>query len=410
MKRMLFLIVLLSLLITNVLGQPQKRKGEEELNDTIITLVKKIDDTKIVILLENEDFIVKVSLSNFKNNIDNWLKEEDKKLLDKVLKQSDKHITNLTNTNMNRRDFLKALAVTGAAFTIKANGGMDIFSQTVKNQAGKPVDLVAVMGGEPDAMFKRAIAEVGGMGKFVKKGQKVVVKPNIGWDKTPEEAANTNPILVGEIVRQCLAAGAKEVIVFDHTCDNWIKAYKNSGIEAAAKAAGAKVIPGNNEVDYKPISLPEGKKLTESTLHQAILNCDVWINVPILKHHGGANMSISMKNLMGICHDRRIFHSTDLQQCIADMCTLSKRPVLNVVDAYRVLKDNGPQGKSLADVVLAKALFLSQDIVAVDTAATKFFGQIRDMPLDHVSHIAAGQELNLGTMDIDKLNVKRVRM
>lgn len=311
---------------------------------------------------------------------------------------------------MDRRDFLKAAAVTGIGFTLKAKGGMDVMAQTVKSQSGKPVDLVAVMGGEPAAMFQKAIAEMGGMGKFIKKGQKVVVKPNIGWDKTPKLAGNTNPQLVSEIIKQCLAAGAKEVTVFDHTCDDWVKCYKNSGIEAAAKAAGAKVMPADQESYYRTISLPNGKKLKNAKVHQAILDCDVWINVPILKHHGGANLSISMKNLMGIVWDRRIFHSSDLQQCIADICTLQKKPVLNVVDAYRLLKTNGPQGKSEADVVNSKALFISQDIVAVDTAAAKFFGQVRNMPLDNVKHLANGQTLKLGTMNIDKLNVKRLKM
>ena len=312
---------------------------------------------------------------------------------------------------MDRREFLKTLAVTGAAFTVKMNGGLDVFAQTIKNSpTEKAVDLVAVMGGEPEEMFKKAIAEMGGIGKFVKNGQKVVVKPNIGWDKTPELAANTNPKLVGEIVSQCLTAGAKEVIVFDNTCDNWKKCYENSGIESAAKKAGAKILPANEESYYRKISLSKGKKLKNMKVHEAILDCDVWINVPILKCHGGANMSIAMKNLMGIIWDRKIFHISNLQQCIADMCTLSKKPVLNIVDAYRVLKTNGPRGKSTEDVVLSKALFISQDMVAVDTAATKFFNQTRDMPLEHVGHLAIGQEMKLGTMNIDKLNVKRIRL
>ncbi|GAB6012905.1 DUF362 domain-containing protein [Viscerimonas tarda] len=312
---------------------------------------------------------------------------------------------------MDRRDFLRALAVTGAVATIKSQSGMDVLAQTVTNtKTGKAVDMVAVMGGEPAAMFKKAIAELGGMGKFVKKGYKVAVKPNIGWDRAPERAGNTNPELVAEVVRQCIAAGAKEVVVFDHTCDDWIKCYKNSGIEAAAKAAGAKLVPANEESKYRTISLPQGKKLKEAKVHEAILDSDVWINLPILKHHGGANLSISMKNLMGIVWDRRIFHSSDLQQCIADICTLQKKPVLNIVDAYRTMKTNGPQGKSLTDVVDTKSLFVSQDIVAVDTAAAKFFNQVRDMPLDHVGYLANGQTLKLGTMDIDKLNVKRIKM
>ena len=252
---------------------------------------------------------------------------------------------------MDRREFLKTLALTGAAVTMKWDGVMDIMAQNTSQAGG--CDLVAVMGGEPAEMFRKAIAEFGGMGKFVKAGQKVVVKPNIGWDKVPELAGNTNPELVSEIIKQCFDAGAKEVVVFDHTCDDWRKCYKN---------------------------------------------------------HGGAKMTISMKNHMGIVWDRGFFHRNDLQQCIADICTISKPAVLNVVDAYRLMKTNGPRGKSEADVVLAKGLFMSPDIVAVDTAATKFFNQVEKMPLEVVGHLAKGEELKIGTMDINRLKVKRIKI
>jgi len=312
---------------------------------------------------------------------------------------------------MDRREFLKALAVAGVAATIKMSGPMSVLAQSVKNSVSDGgYDLVAVLGGEPEEMFRKAIAELGGMGRFVKAGQKVVVKPNIGWDKIPELAGNTNPKLVAEIVRQCLAAGAKEVTVFDHTCDDWRKCYKNSGIEEAAIAAGAKVVPAHEESYYREIELPRAKNLKKAKVHAALLDSDVWINVPILKNHGGAKMTISMKNHMGIVWDRGFFHKNDLQQCIADICTLSKPAVLNVVDAYRVMKTNGPRGKSAADVVNPKGLFVSTDIVAVDTAATKFFNQIESMPLDVVGHLAKGEELQVGTMDIEKLKVKRIKM
>ena len=311
---------------------------------------------------------------------------------------------------MDRRDFLKTLAVTGAVMTVQSSEAMDVLAQTFTNAGGNKVDLVAVMGGEPEAMFRRAIAEMGGMKSFIKPGQKVVVKPNIGWDKSPELAGNTNPKLITEIVKQCFAAGAKEVTVFDHTCDDWQKCYKNSGIEAAAKAAGAKVMPAHLESYYRNVSLPQGKKLKNAKIHEAILNCDVWINVPVLKHHGGAQLTISMKNHMGIVWDRGFFHQNNLQQCIADICTLQKKAVLNVVDAYRIVKTNGPQGRSVSDVVLTKGLFISQDIVAVDTAAAKFFNQVREMPLDTVGHLANGEALKIGTMNIDQLNVKRIKM
>ena len=312
---------------------------------------------------------------------------------------------------MNRRNFLRTVALTGAAFTLKESDAMSILSQSFDSaNAASAYDLVAVMGGEPDAMFRKAIAEMGGMSKFISKGDKVVVKPNIGWDQPIEMGANTNPKLVVEIIKQCFDAGAKEVTVFDHTCDNWRKCYANSGIEEAAKAAGAKVVPADQESYYKTVSIPKGKSLKTAKVHQAIVDCDKWINVPVLKNHGGAQLTISMKNHMGIVWDRGYFHANDLQQCIADICSYEKRAVLNVVDAYRLMKTSGPRGKSEADVVLSKGLFMSQDIVAVDTAAANFFNQVREMPIENVSHIGKAQELKLGTMNLESLNIKRVRI
>jgi len=312
---------------------------------------------------------------------------------------------------MERRFFLKAVALTGVASTFKWVDGLEVLAQTSKATAiNRGFDLVAVMGGEPEVMFRKAIAELGGMGKFVKPGYKVTIKPNIGWDRVPELAANTNPALVSEIIKQCLHAGAKEVNVFDHTCDDWRKCYKNSGIEEAVEAAGGKMLPGHDESYYREISLPKAVNLKTTKVHQAILDADVWINVPILKNHGGAKMSISMKNLMGIVWDRRFFHNHDLQQCIADCTTLDKRPVLNVVDAYRLMKSNGPQGKTADDVVTTKGLFLSTDIVAADTAATKFFNQVSAISLDTVGYIGKGEALGLGTTHLEKLNVKRIKV
>ena len=306
---------------------------------------------------------------------------------------------------MKRRYFLKAIAVTGVASTFKISNGMEILSQKTNGY-----DLVAVLGGTSDAMFRKAIAEMGGMGKYVKKGYKVVVKPNIGWDRTPELAANTNPDLISEIIKECFTAGAKEVVVFDHTCDDWRKCYTNSGIQAAVEKAGGKMMPAHEESYYRDVSLPAGVSLKTAKIHQAILDCDVWINVPVLKMHGGAKMSVSLKNLMGIVWDRRYFHNHDLQQCIADCNTLSKKAVLNIVDAYRVIKSNGPQGRSDDDVALAKGLFVSTDSVAVDTAAIKFFNQISAMELENVEHVGKAEALKVGTTHLEKLNVKRIKV
>jgi len=198
--------------------------------------------------------------------------------------------------------------------------------------------------------------------------------------------------------------------VFDHSCDDWRKSYANSGIEDAARAAGARVVPAHQESYYKSVSIPKGKSLKNAKIHQAIVDSDKWINVPILKNHGGAQLTISMKNYMGIVWDRGFFHANDLQQCIADVCTYEKRPVLNVVDAYRLMKTSGPRGRSLSDVVLSKGLFISQDIVAVDTAATNFFNQAREMPLENVTHIRKAEELGLGTTNLEKLRIGRLRV
>jgi uncharacterized protein (DUF362 family) len=311
-------------------------------------------------------------------------------------------------THMERRNFLKTALLGGIAGVVQLKS--NVLSASENISVKKENDLVAVMGGEPEVMYAKAIKAMGGISAFVKKGQKVVVKPNIGWDKKPEMAANTNPKLVAAIVKDCLAAGASEVVVFDHTCDEWQSCYKNSGIEDAAKAAGAKIAFAHDEKYYRDVQIPKGVRLKNAKIHESILDCDVWINVPVLKNHGGAKMTIAMKNFMGIVWDRRFWHANDLQQCIADCTTIAKMPVLNIVDAYRVMTQNGPKGKSDEDVQMGKALFMSSDIVAVDTASVRFFNQFREMKLEDVGHIGQADKMKVGTSDIDKLTIERIKI
>jgi len=310
---------------------------------------------------------------------------------------------------MKRRDFFKSAAALGLTSILTPSNL--IGAPTEKSiSVDKGTDLVAVMGGEPEAMLIRALNEMGGIKKYVKKGQTVLIKPNIGWDKAPEMAANTNPQLVGALVKLCKSAGAAKVIVFDHTCSNWEKSYQNSGISEAVMAAGGRMLPGNDESYYKEVELPHGVKLTKAKIHQAVLDCDVWFNVPVMKHHGGAKNSLSMKNLMGIVWDRKTFHLNDLHQCIADIATFHKKPALNIIDAYRMMKSNGPQGKSEADVVMLKSLIMSPDYVAADTAAVKLFSQVQPVDINTVKHIALAEKAKVGTQNLEKLNVKRIKM
>ena len=311
---------------------------------------------------------------------------------------------------MTRKDFLKAVAIAGMTTIFSSAAPFSVLAQQGKNAAGADVDLVALMGGEPGPMFEKGIEVLGGMKRFVDRGAKVVIKPNIGWDKKPELAANTNPELIVAMINAAKDCGAKEIVVFDNTCDNWRKCYENSGIEEAAKKAGAIVMPANEERHYREVSLPKAKVLKKTQIHQAILDCDVWFNVPVLKNHGGAKMTIAMKNLMGIVRDRQAFHRLGLDQAIADIGTYEKPACLNVVDAYRAMKSNGPRGRNEADVVTPKCLFMSTDPVAVDVAAIRTFNQFQKMPLENVRYVAMAEELNLGVADLSKLNVERVRM
>lgn len=303
---------------------------------------------------------------------------------------------------MKRRDFLKHSLIVGASVTLPGIFG----NYYAKSSYTKPstYDLVAIKGGEPDVMFDEAIKYFGGIKNFVKKNQKVLIKPNIGWDTSPERAANTNPKLVAQVIKHCFEAGAKEVYVFDHTCDDWKRAYSNSGIEKAVKDAGGTIVPGNSESYYQEISINFGKVLTKTKVHELILDTDVFINIPVLKHHGSAKLTIAMKNMMGVVWDRGYWHRNDLHQCIADYSTYTKKPVLNIVDAYYVMKQNGPRGVSQNDVVVMKSQIISTDIVAADSAAAKLFGN----EPENIPYIKIADSMGIGKMDLSKLNIKRI--
>jgi uncharacterized protein (DUF362 family) len=304
---------------------------------------------------------------------------------------------------MDRRAFVKTgLGATALVAFGKYSGAL---SAPLANVSRLPFDLVAVRGGEPEVMFDRGIDALGGIQAFVKKGQKVAIKPNIGWDVSPERGGNTHPKLVSRIIKRCLDAGAKEVYVFDHTCDNWQRCYRSSGIEAAAKDAGAKVAPGHTESYYHDVTVKNGKSLSAAKEHELILESDVFINAAILKSHSSTRMTGAMKNMMGAVWDRQFWHANDLHQCIADFAGYRK-PDLNVLDAYYVMKRNGPRGISVDDVVLMKAQLLATDMVAIDAAGAKLFG----VEPDSIRYIQLAAEAKAGRMDIDKLNIKRIAL
>lgn len=306
---------------------------------------------------------------------------------------------------MRRRDFFKTSVGAGlAAGAALSLGGYQKLWAAPSGTAS--YDMIAVMGGTPEAMFDIGIQELGGIGTFVKKGQKVLVKPNIGWDVVPELAANTNPLLIKRIIEHCFKAGAREVYVFDHTCDNWINTYRNSGIEKAAKSAGAKVVPANSENYYQQIEIPGGVKLKSAKVHEILLEADVFLNVPILKDHNSTRMTACLKNNMGLVWDRGYWHSNNLHQCIADYALYQKKPALNIIDCYNVMVKHGPQGVSKEDVVQMKSLILTTDWVAGDAAAAKMLG----VEPARIDYIPIAHKMGLGNMNLDSLNIRRIKM
>jgi uncharacterized protein (DUF362 family) len=306
---------------------------------------------------------------------------------------------------MNRRDFFKK------AFSLAAVAGISSIAKTTPllaaendSKSKKFPDLIAVKNGTPEQMFDRGIAALGGIKQFIKKGQTVVVKPNIAWTANPEGAADTNPALVKRIIEHCFGAGASRVYVFDHTCDDCFTTYRTSGIEKAAKEANATVVHANKESYYQEVRVPGAHILKQVKVHELILESDIFINVPILKHHGSTRMTCAFKNLMGVVWDRFYYHRNDLNRCIAEF-PLYRKPDLTIVDAYNILTD-GPRSRSLKDVVKKEMQLLSKDMVALDIASSKILGE----EVENIKYIKIGSDLGIGISNLEELNIKRITL
>ena len=302
-----------------------------------------------------------------------------------------------------RREFIKSGLALGAAVTLPEWSRLAA-AETPVTTAPRPI-LVAVRDGTRTAMLDSALAVFGGIGAFVRPGQTVCLKPNIGWDAPPERGADTHPELVGRLTRLCLDAGAKSVSVFDNTCDQWQRCYENSGIEKAARDAGAVVINGKDQSYYREVAIPGGVKLKTALVHSLVLDSDVFLNVPVLKHHSGTGMTAAMKNLMGVIWDRGFYHQNNIHQAIADFLTLRK-PTLNILDAYHPMVRNGPRGKTVDDVFEMRSLLASTDPVALDAAAARMLG----LDPAQIAYIKIGDEMKLGTMDLEAVDVRRIKL
>ena len=228
--------------------------------------------------------------------------------------------------------------------------------------------LTVVQGGEPRALVQRALADLGGIQRFISRQDVVVIKPNIAWDRTPEQAANTNPEVVAEVVRQCMQAGAKRVIVTDVSCNEARRCFQRSGIQAAAHAEGAEVILPDPEL-YREVDMG-GVVLKTWPVFIPFLEADKIINLPIAKHHGLIGATLGMKNWYGILGGQRNRLHQQIHQTLADLADFML-PTLTLMDCYRILLRNGPTGGNLEDVALKKTMVAGTDPVALDAYVAK---------------------------------------
>ena len=258
----------------------------------------------------------------------------------------------------------------------------------VRYDPGLP-ELAVTEGGEPAELVRRAIQELGGMGRFVSRGDIVLVKPNIAWDRTPEQAANTNPEAVAEVVRLALAAGARKVLVTDVPVNEARAAFERSGIRSAALSAGAEVVlPEAGR--FREVDLG-GEVLGAWPVLEPFLDADKVINLPVAKHHGLTGATLGIKNWYGMLGGLRMRLHQGIHEGLADLAAFL-RPTLTVLDAYRVLIRNGPSGGSTADVELRKMVIAGTDPVAVDAYAARAFWGLNESTLRYLE-LAAGRGL-----------------
>lgn len=264
--------------------------------------------------------------------------------------------------------------------------------------------MSVVQNGEPAALVQRALADLGGMGRFIARNDVVVLKPNIAWDRTPEQAANTNPDLVAEVVRQCWQAGARRVIVSDVSCNEPRRCYQRSGIQAAARAAGAEVILPDadafREVEIGGVVLKTWPVLTP------FLEADKLINLPIAKHHSLTGATLGMKNWFGILGGQRNRLHQQIHQSLADLAAFML-PTLTLMDCYRVLLRNGPTGGALEDVELKKTVIASTDPVALDSYVAQAYWHL---DAGHLPYLGMAAERGLGSTAFDRLRVRFSRL
>jgi uncharacterized protein (DUF362 family) len=304
------------------------------------------------------------------------------------------------NMRINRREFFRNLGIAAGAAVLVGREAL-----TAEGAApAKTAEVIVCKGTNYKALLKRAFAKIGGLKKFVASGDRVLVKPNIAWDRKPEYAATTNPLVVAALVELCYAAGAREVKVYDNPCVDCRRSYASSGIADAARDAGAKVSYVDTALS-KTIKIPNGVAVKSAKIYADFFGNDVVVNVPIAKDHSLTGLTLGMKNLMGILVENRGLWHQQINKKLVDLAQVI-RPTLTVVDATRILIANGPTGGDLRYVKRLDKIVVTEDVTAADAYAATLFGL---EPTD-VGVVKEAKRRGFGTADLARMAVSTVKI
>jgi len=289
-------------------------------------------------------------------------------------------------SGMKRRDFLKTMAVASFGLAARRLFPLDI---------GTSTDVGVVRSTDIEAAVKQAVELVGGIGRYIGRGDVVAVKPNIAFNSPPQYKATTDPLVVRTIVDLCYQAGASKVYVFDRTVSNPKLSYITSGVQRAAEEAGAKVLYVDNVSSklYKKISVAGGVYLKETLVNKYILESDAFINLPVAKQHSTAGLTIGMKNLMGISGDNRSRWHWDIHQAISDI-NMAVKSDLTVVDATAIMTRKGPTGGSLSYLKDTDTIIASPGVAQADAETALLFG----MQPEDLGYLRLAEEKGLGSI------------
>lgn len=307
-------------------------------------------------------------------------------------------------THISRREFLKRQAQSGLMLAGTASG---LLAPNLGLALTAPD--IGVAKGSPQAAVRAAVDLIGGMGSVVKKGDRVLIKPNMSFPRTPDQASNTHPEVVRTVAAMCKEAGASKITVLDHTLAPGKVCVKTSGIGPACDTLGSGMVHAiNNAAFYKEVDIQKAKSLTRTDVAKEFLKADVLIAVPVAKSHSATGVSLSMKGMMGLIRDRGVMHRMDLNETIVDLASLLKAD-LSVVDATRVLSTGGPGGPG--KVLTPDTVIVSKDMVAADAYAVSAFEWYgKKFKPAQVRHIRLAHERGLGRADIENLNIKTLAL